>query len=202
MSRTDTEATSRLEVRSQEGYRLSDETDQPPEYIDIPMPKEYFYPVLTEILYHQGEPTTDLLTRDRWYFGTGFYYRIDGTDFLVTARHIFAGRTWRENKPREDYQVTPTHVRITVRGGIVKTCGSSAFGRGRFIAVGGRGCSALSWWMALSTARRSVRSTPGSVGDLFCGPTRLRCRRHRGRRAGSVDRVDDLADPVGRCRVG
>ncbi len=94
---------------------MSDANDQR-EYIDIPVPNEYFYPVLIEVLYHQGELTTDLLTKDRWYFGTGFYYRIDGKDFLVTARHIFAGRTWRENRPREDHPVAPTHVRITVRG--------------------------------------------------------------------------------------
>jgi hypothetical protein len=88
----------------------------PQQYVNVSMPNEYFYPVLINVLFHQGAPTDDLLTEDPWYFGTGFYYRIDGKDFLVTARHILSGRTWRENKLRDDHAVAPTHIRITVRG--------------------------------------------------------------------------------------
>lgn len=86
------------------------------EYIDFTIPLEYFYPVLINVFFHQGPPTRDLLTREPWYFGTGFFYRIDGKNFLVTARHIFSARTWRENKFRTDHQVAPTHIRIDVRG--------------------------------------------------------------------------------------
>jgi hypothetical protein len=97
------------------GLQLTDGDSDDAAYVDFPIPKEYFYPVLINVLYHQGRLTDDLLTKEPWYPGTGFFYRIAGQNFLVTARHILSAHTWRENKPR-DHPVLPTHVRISVRG--------------------------------------------------------------------------------------
>lgn len=57
-----------------------------------------------------------VVKKEPWYFGTGFFYRVDGQDFLVTARHILSARTWRENAWRSDHQVAPNYIRIGVRG--------------------------------------------------------------------------------------
>jgi hypothetical protein len=81
---------------------------------DFQVPNEYFHTVLINVLWHHGELTKDLLTKEPWYTGTGFYYRSGDEDYLVTARHIFSARSWRENKWR-DKEVAPTHIRIDVR---------------------------------------------------------------------------------------
>jgi hypothetical protein len=45
-------------------------------------------------------------------FGSGFLYRIDGQDFLVTARHNFTGRHWQTNACLGHPPVEPTHLRM------------------------------------------------------------------------------------------
>ena len=49
--------------------------------------------------------------------GTGFFYRIEGAPFLVTARHMFTTRAWRTNSwmPHPVHAVTPTAMRIHLR---------------------------------------------------------------------------------------
>jgi hypothetical protein len=83
-------------------------------YLNFQVSNEYFHTVLINVLWHEGELTVAMLTKESWYPGTGFFYRVEGRDFLGTARHIFSARTWRENKWR-DYEVAPTHIRIDVR---------------------------------------------------------------------------------------
>lgn len=93
------------------------EPSGPTQDIEVSIPNEYFHTVLLQVLWHpDGIEATDeeLLTKGVWTRGTGFYYRIGGVDFLVTARHIFSGRSWRENQPLT-HSVSPTHVRMTVR---------------------------------------------------------------------------------------
>jgi hypothetical protein len=82
--------------------------------LKIQMPNEYFHTVLIDVFHEFEEPGDDILTREPWYFGTGFFFRIDEQDFLVTARHIVAARSWRENKWR-DFEYAPTHIRISLR---------------------------------------------------------------------------------------
>jgi hypothetical protein len=45
-------------------------------------------------------------------FGSGFLYRLDGQDFLVTARHNFTARHWQTNACLGDMPVEPTHLRM------------------------------------------------------------------------------------------
>lgn len=47
--------------------------------------------------------------------GTGFFYRIAGRTFLVTARHNLSGRHWETNALSQSYPVEPTHLRIHYR---------------------------------------------------------------------------------------
>lgn len=83
---------------------------------EVSIPNEYFHEVKIDVFFEAEKPTDDILKKEPWYFGTGFFYRVDGQDFLVTARHIFSARTWRENKWREDHQLAPNYIRIGVRG--------------------------------------------------------------------------------------
>lgn len=46
--------------------------------------------------------------------GSGFLYRIDGQDFLVTARHNFTGRHWQTNACLGYPPVEPTHLRMAL----------------------------------------------------------------------------------------
>lgn len=84
--------------------------------LEVSIPNEYFHEVKIDVFYESEKPTDDILKKEPWYFGTGFFYRVDGQDFLVTARHILSARTWRENAWRNDHQVAPNYIRIGVRG--------------------------------------------------------------------------------------
>jgi hypothetical protein len=63
--------------------------------------------------------------------GTGFFYRVDGKDFILTARHNLTGRHWETNEFLSPaHQVEPTHIRVTMRsappkGGWSTTVGSN-----------------------------------------------------------------------------
>ncbi|WP_236971439.1 trypsin-like peptidase domain-containing protein [Mycobacterium haemophilum] len=49
--------------------------------------------------------------------GTGFFYRVDGHDFILTARHNVTGHHWETNEFLcSDYSVEPTHLRLALRG--------------------------------------------------------------------------------------
>jgi hypothetical protein len=88
--------------------------------LDIQFPNEYFHTVIVESLWHpdgvvdeNGNARKDVRVCMR---GTGFFYRIDGADFLVTARHMFTHRAWRTNDWLDDvHSVTPTYARIQLR---------------------------------------------------------------------------------------
>lgn len=46
-------------------------------------------------------------------YGSAFVYRLDGNDYLVTARHNLTGRHWQTNDPLSSrYPVNPTHLRV------------------------------------------------------------------------------------------
>jgi Trypsin-like peptidase domain len=48
--------------------------------------------------------------------GTGFFYRVDGQIYLVTARHNFSGKHWETGEYlRSTYRVAPTHVAVGFR---------------------------------------------------------------------------------------
>ncbi|CDM76138.1 trypsin-like peptidase domain-containing protein [Mycobacterium marinum] len=58
-----------------------------------------------------GEPLNVLGT------GTGFFYRVNGQDFILTARHNVTGHHWETNEFLcQNYSVEPTHLRISLRG--------------------------------------------------------------------------------------
>jgi hypothetical protein len=88
----------------------------------IHLPNEYFHTVTVETLWHpegvvdpdSGEVRADVRVCMR---GTGFFYRIDKADFLVTARHVFTQRAWRTNDWLDPpiQSVTPTYVRLQLR---------------------------------------------------------------------------------------
>jgi hypothetical protein len=65
-------------------------SDEPVEQVHIRIPNESFRSVFLEMIYRGDgpEPPATVIAR-----GTGFFYRVDGTDFLVTARHNFTGWT-------------------------------------------------------------------------------------------------------------
>jgi hypothetical protein len=52
----------------------------------------------------------------------GFFYRVDGVDYLITARHNFTGRHWQTNQLMYTaHAVDPTHVRVRVRERLLET---------------------------------------------------------------------------------
>lgn len=86
----------------------------------IQFPNEYFHTVVLETLWHpDGVYNGDSVREDVRVVmrGTGFFYRIEGAPFLVTARHMFTTRAWRTNSwmPHPVHAVTPTAMRIHLR---------------------------------------------------------------------------------------
>jgi hypothetical protein len=47
--------------------------------------------------------------------GSGFFYRVDGRDYLVSARHIFSNRSREMNEFLNSPSVEPTYVRVRFR---------------------------------------------------------------------------------------
>jgi hypothetical protein len=47
--------------------------------------------------------------------GSGFFYRLDGQTYLVTARHCFSGKNTETGEYIGRYATNPTHVRIRFR---------------------------------------------------------------------------------------
>jgi hypothetical protein len=90
--------------------------------VEIAIPNESFRAVFIEMVFRGGEglhmtaPETVLAT------GTGFFYRVDGVDYLITARHNFTGRHWQTNQLMYTaHAVDPTHVRVRVRERLLET---------------------------------------------------------------------------------
>jgi hypothetical protein len=80
-------------------------------------PPESLRAVYVEMLY---SPDGREATKDSDLFmlakGTGFFYRVDGQIYLVTARHNFSGKHWETDEYlRSTYRVAPTHVAVGFR---------------------------------------------------------------------------------------
>ncbi|VBA60547.1 hypothetical protein LAUMK191_05575 [Mycobacterium attenuatum] len=86
----------------------------------IEVPSESFRTVFLELIFSPsgGEPVSSDDERLKVLAtGTGFFYRVDGQDFILTARHNVTGRHWETNEFLcKDYAVGPTHLRIALRG--------------------------------------------------------------------------------------
>jgi hypothetical protein len=84
-------------------------SDAPVEQVHIRVPNESFRSVFLEMIYRGDgpEPPETVIAK-----GTGFFYRVDGTDFMVTARHNFTGWDAERNEPLSSRGVGPTHVRV------------------------------------------------------------------------------------------
>lgn len=83
--------------------------DEPVTHVHIRIPNESFRSVFLEMVYRGDgpEPAETVIAT-----GTGFFYRVNGTDFLVTARHNFTGWDTERNTPLSSRGVGPTHVRV------------------------------------------------------------------------------------------
>ncbi|KWX20552.1 hypothetical protein AFM11_29555 [Mycolicibacterium wolinskyi] len=84
--------------------------------LNVQIPKESIRSLFLEMVYvGDGDdvtpaPVTTLAT------GTGFFCRVDGSDFLVTARHNLSGRHWETKEYlSKGHPVAPTHIRIGLR---------------------------------------------------------------------------------------
>jgi Trypsin-like peptidase domain len=95
---------------------------------DMQMPNEYFHTVAIQTVWHPngGVPQDEVVDPEaqdgnillggakHCMQGTGFFYRLNRRNFLITARHCFTGRAWRTNEYLEP-PVTPTHLRMRLR---------------------------------------------------------------------------------------
>ncbi len=73
------------------------------------VPKESFRPILLELRYRgdgDDAPVTTYAT------GTAFFLKVDGVDYLVTARHNLTGWDLVNDKPLSSRGVSPTHIGI------------------------------------------------------------------------------------------
>lgn len=93
------------------------DTGQPDSMLQLSLPFDSLCPVYIEMMYSPDGP--DASSESRFIMlarGTGFFYRVDGQIFLVTARHNFSGKHWENNEwLRNWYKVAPTHVAIGLR---------------------------------------------------------------------------------------
>lgn len=73
------------------------------------VPRESFRPTLLELRYRgdgDDAPVTTYAT------GTAFFLKVDGVDFLVTARHNLTGWDLVNERPLSSRGVSPTHIGI------------------------------------------------------------------------------------------
>jgi hypothetical protein len=92
-------------------------TDAKPSKAVAMLPREPLRAVYIEMVYGEKGPHTTsddkvtLLAK-----GTGFFYRVDGQVYLVTARHNLSGKHWETNQfLHTTYSVAPTHVVVAFR---------------------------------------------------------------------------------------
>lgn len=83
------------------------------------LPNESFRSVLLELLFcaEGASADTDALKAAKLIgTGSGFFYRVDGNYFLVTAGHVLSLRHWETNEfLNKQHPVGPTHIRIGFR---------------------------------------------------------------------------------------
>lgn len=83
----------------------------------IRLPSQSFRTVALEMMFcpngvHTGpdDPRTPMS------IGTGFFYRMNGTDYLITARHNLSGQHWETSEYLYTaHNVGPTHIRVAFR---------------------------------------------------------------------------------------
>jgi hypothetical protein len=91
------------------------------------LPPESLRPVYIEMMYSPDGPNT---TSDSEFFllakGTGFFYKVDGQRFLVSARHNYTGKHWETDEfLHSSYRVSPTHVAVGFRASQPKASNGS-----------------------------------------------------------------------------
>lgn len=91
-------------------------TDEQPVHLRIPREQMrsvrlgmYFVPDVAEFSRDAFESTPPMA------YGTGFYYKVDGKMFLVTARHNCTGRDNDTNAFLGEYSTGPTHLHVVFR---------------------------------------------------------------------------------------
>ncbi|WP_131816335.1 S1 family peptidase [Mycolicibacterium porcinum] len=106
-----------------------------PPNVGIPIPEDSFRTLFMEMVFSpkgadtdvDDSPTTVLAT------GTGFFYRVDGETFIMTARHNVTGRHPETNEfLSKAHSVEPTHLRVRVRRAPTGRGYSTAPGSARF----------------------------------------------------------------------
>ena len=73
------------------------------------IPKDSFRPILLKLRYHGEGADPDEAT---YATGTAFFLKVDGDDFLITARHNLTGWDKVRDKPLSKRGVSPTHIGI------------------------------------------------------------------------------------------
>lgn len=78
------------------------------------LPRESVRSVLIEMVFCPDGPdaTADSQRRGLAY-GSAFLYHLDGSHYLVTARHNLTGRHWQTDGCIGGYPVPPTHINVT-----------------------------------------------------------------------------------------
>lgn len=97
---------------------MSAPPEQNPGGRDIQVPNEYFHTVpLTMYWLANGADASleEIKKAPEYAKATGFFYRVDGQQFIVTARHNFSARNWETNEFLSTHSVAPTHVKVTLR---------------------------------------------------------------------------------------
>lgn len=77
--------------------------------VNVQIPLESMKSTFLEMVYRADgpEPPETVMAK-----GTGFFYQVDGKDFLVTARHNVTGWDIERDKPLSSHGVSPTHIRV------------------------------------------------------------------------------------------
>ena len=106
-------SSSRCDVGLPHHDRQGDGTPQ----ISVLIPDESFRSVYIEMMFcPKGRDATANDTMTLLAKGSGFFYRVDGQIFLITARHNFSGKHWETNDYlHKRYPVAPTHVCVGFR---------------------------------------------------------------------------------------
>jgi hypothetical protein len=83
-----------------------------------PIPVESFRSVVIEMYYSPAGGKMDRAAADAaspMATGSAFFFMIEATPFIVTARHNLSGRHWETNTDISSRGVEPTHIRVRFR---------------------------------------------------------------------------------------
>lgn len=82
----------------------------------IQLPTEYAGSIRLRMLFSPSGPDARADDKDFRLLahGSAFVYETDGQAYLVTARHNVTGRHWQTNVFLGEYEVSPTHLQITM----------------------------------------------------------------------------------------